>query len=171
MTTTKGISIDYGIKNFAFVKFHIDDNVKTIDSCSVIQFSKIKSKRMQELLNFFNTHIANVDIVLGEQQLCNNPIALEMSNCIQILCIQSKKIYKSVSARSKYTPDVKQLNYRQRKKYSVDQVDELLTNNNTSDLIISNEFIETLKLQKKKDDVSDCVLMCLWWFKSVSAVV
>jgi hypothetical protein len=94
MTTTvaitpkkTGISIDYGVKNFAYVKFTYTPETMSFDSFDVVQFSKQKEKRMRELLAFFSTHVASVDVVLGEQQLMANATTLELSNMMHLLSL------------------------------------------------------------------------------------
>lgn len=160
--TTSGVCIDYGVVNFTFVKFALLNGDMTFESAHTLCFSRVKRKRITEILAFFAEHLTSVDVVLGEQQMRVNAMMLELSNYVQLLCAQAAKRYVCVPASKKYPPDVAPSldTYKMRKRYAVERLDAMLLKSNGC---FTQLFRDAYKALAKKDDVADCVLMCLWF--------
>lgn len=174
-------SFDIGIKNFAFAILNVQETFQQIDQAhehfQVIHFENIdlttpgkKVIRANDMIDIFlNVHDVldsfallwdGCDVLLIEQQMqfrhASNIKALKLSQHVlsYLLMHQREKIiieYPAYHKTQVWKAPLK-LKKNERKKWAVMVVQEMLEKQSQGDL---------LKGLKKKDDVSDCFLMCL----------
>ena len=167
------IAFDIGIKNFAFIVMHFDEetketNVQTMHNCNLIRNKKDSVKNLIMDSKFFSNfhsimkefhdifHVC--DICLMERQLFskqNYKACTIYHHLYAHLCIffPTIKIIGFPSKRKYFLPETLNQNYTFRKKWGI----QFMTNymNHQNDEI----GLELLNTFPKKDDIADCFLI------------
>lgn len=185
---TQVISFDIGIKNFAFCILNVATNSKK-EKTQIIKYLEVIDLGTKKGANIQNTIDACLrvldEIVYQKLDLTLDTVVLIESQMTSVMkCIQTainvffKVIakYDSLNVATKYLsakhklsltqqysdytePECKTTSkYRQNKQDSVHLCIWLLENK-----LNDNNILEKIKAAKKKDDMADCLLMCMYY--------
>ena len=154
------ISFDIGIKNFACAEMDLETkDFVLLSNVSFVEDKVPKGKISKQILRNMFVHLENLrpsfyraKKVLIEQQLSRNQKARRIQSALEDwLMIQYPKLTVIAVSSRKKTDGVKGLDYRQRKAFAVKKAQEH----------IGIERLKEACGKGKKDDIADCVVMCL----------
>jgi len=162
-------AFDIGIKNFAFAIVRLNgDNAEWGDVLSVDVHDLREGNIYQNLISYMKKHDGlweKIDVVLIEQQLNRMNIKATKLAChlyaYFLHCHPTKPIFEYPSIyKTKYTNFPKQSStHKQRKDYAIKLVLDYYEENDP----VLYQWISSFK---KKDDISDCILMANTFNKS-----
>lgn len=159
------IAVDIGVKHFAYAVINNKEQ-SSLDPQGDNDFNKLLSfgcielnndKLINDLIVWFN-NFENIKTVIIEQQVKNNVKALIIQNIIMTICEM-----KNVDYYFKLMGENMKMDYKERKKKSIDYVLMYFNKYNLIDLKL--KFMRFIK----KDDVADALnmgLMYLYGLKS-----
>ncbi len=159
-STVKMKKNDYILKIINHLKEYYFDNItyKLTKNISMTNFGISIQKNMNAEFKDFN-----IELVLIENQI--GPLAMRMKTLqgmiMQHFIENNIMNVKEISAHNKLKLFVdKKTTYNERKKLSIDFTKKILNINN-----INSNWLEYFNSHKKKDDLADCFLQGLWFFK------
>ncbi|CCU56396.1 holliday junction resolvase [Mythimna separata entomopoxvirus 'L'] len=144
------LSIDVGIKNLGLSLISFN-NYKCNIICIKESIPNISYKKLDKL--YIKHHMNIVDTVIIEQQVKGNKNIFYYGFIYSYFESKNKKVY-SVKP---YTYNMKIESYRQRKKYTVNILKNIINNNIDNVLLLSN--------YTKYDDIADSLCLGLKWLK------
>lgn len=153
------LSIDIGIKNFAYCVFNKNDNY-------IITFNDVELKNTKEPISTTHTIITqmdsllinyNIQTVIIEQQVINNVKAMNIQYILLTYC-EMKNIKSFLfNPKNKFKFEKDKLSYRQRKQKSIEYCMNILKHIKVIDATKEfNEFV-------KKDDIADAIVMAVFY--------
>ena len=172
------VSIDIGVKNFAYAMFkendtqkYGNDNNDKKQSIEIIDFNIIeldKSSKGNNLIEFliewFN-NFKNLKCVIIEQQVKSNVKALIIQNIIITICVMKGFNYYVFNPKLKFKlmNEKQKMNYKERKQKSIDYI-LMYLNKKHSSLDLKLKFMRFIK----KDDVADALNMGLMYLNGLN---
>jgi hypothetical protein len=136
-----------------------EKNDKKISEYNLIDISRILTIKLD---NVITPYLLEITDVLIENQI--SPIANRMKSIQSMVtqylvmrCNQNTNI-KYVSAMNKLK-GITTTSYTERKKVGIEKCKELLVSSDD----VNTEWLEYFNKHKKKDDLSDCYIQCMWY--------
>ena len=156
------VAFDMGKNNFAWAKVYIPDNDKLISRCIVEEFDLLsldKDNIYKSLHHYLISHEhqwVDCEVVLIEQQMKTNITALKLSQHVMAFWLirhPNKNSIEFSSVHKTRTFGLTNATKPQRKKFTIDCAAKILAH----DPVVTELF----NMHNKKDDISDCILMCM----------
>ena len=159
MTTV--LSFDIGIKNLAFCKAAIRNNVLSIIQWNLVSLKSASAESICECLDEFTNLLDGVQFILIEKQMLRNVKMSFVAAAIEMyLYVRSSQQFQTVKflrvpawRRTKET-SMQKCSYRQRKADSVAAA---------TNWVRGTSWIGTIESSKKKDDLADCLCQIHCW--------
>lgn len=153
------LSIDIGIKNFAYCVFNkTDKNIITFNDIE-LQNTTNPSTITHTIINLLDSLLINYNIqtVIIEQQVINNVKAMNIQYILLTYC-EMKNIKSFLfNPKNKFKFEKDKLSYRQRKQKSIEYCMNILKHIKVIDA--TKEFNDFTK----KDDIADAIVMAVFY--------
>ena len=146
------------------IKSNVFENITSVKCTDydIVSIGKTIKEKFDEQIESSDLNLDNIDIILIENQISTiaNRMAIIQGMIAEYFLMKNKYNIKFISSANKLKLFIgpKKTTYNERKKLSIE-----ITNNQLNKF--TNEWKDKFLKNKKRDDLADCFLQGLWYFK------